>query len=155
MNARSSLSSVVVAVVVALQSTPAYSNCDEIVDLPMEPYSTKPTDEEVGVICQWRTEKWKPVESCGAFGFEAIGPGTMPVAVSFGRSNSAYTTEWETHSEGDGWSTRTLEPETFSHRCFAGWCPSISYILRTAAPVEEAVCSQKVQLRVRLEERAE
>lgn len=48
-----------------------------------------------------------------------------------------------------------LGPETRAHRCFPGWCDPIGYILRTAAPVDEAVCAEELELRIRLEDRAE
>ena len=145
-----------VIVAVAISGvTQASANCSEIVKLPMTSTAITQAKDGTGVICEWRTEMWVPSKTCGAFGFEAAGPGTMVVPLIFKRSNTLYLTHWKPQVVGDGWSTASLGPENRGHRCFAGWCTSVSYILRTGLPVEEAVCANEVELRVRLEARAE
>lgn len=133
----------------------AHADCSEIVRLPMKSTAVTPVKDSSDVLCEWRTEIWLPVETCGAFGFEAAGSGIMPVPLIFKRTSTIYTTEWEPHVVDDGWSTASLAPETRGHRCFAGWCTPVSYILRTKLPVEKAICHQSVEIRVRLEDRAE
>ena len=140
-------------VLAAGTGTAAHADCSRIESPPMA--QRTPVQSGNGVVCEWRTELWAPVETCGAFGFEVTGAGAMPVSVIFKRSNTYYETVWEPKPEGAGWTSASLEPETSAQRCFAGWCRPLSYVLRTAGPVESSICAQEVQLKVRLEDRTE
>ena len=141
------------ALTLLLAPTALFADCEEVQTLTLAPHAQ--TGEGNGARCEWRTERWAPVEGCGVFGFEVEGPGAPPRDVAFKRSTTMYETVWESRQTNVGWSAGMLAEELTRHRCFAGWCDPLSYVLRTSAPVRADLCAEDLTLLVRLEARSE
>ncbi len=139
-------------------SSPVMAACEEIARIPLVAGEAMPAkDGSQGMICVWQTEKpWMPPEACGNKGFEVVGWGERPEGVEFKRRNTYYAKKWQTQeakpagANSPAWTSATLERESIGNRCFTGWCKPVNYQLRTAGPVSEDLCSQAVELRIKM-----
>ena len=141
----------------------AVAECDGIARLPLVPQEPEIVQANgPGLICFWQTEaSWVPPETCGNIGFEVVGWGERPLSVEFKRRNTYYAATWQTQvtaSTDDGapvWTSASLDAESIANRCAVGWCKPKNYQLRTSEPVSEDVCSQPVELRIRMTDQVE
>ncbi|MBF9028932.1 hypothetical protein HKCCE3408_00870 [Rhodobacterales bacterium HKCCE3408] len=147
-----------VALTLAVPASPVLAQCTEIARVPLIPLPTE-TDTDGALVCSWRTDgSWAPPEGCGVEGFEVVGWGEMPPALTFKRSVSFYTSDWTpVPLDGDGpaWSSASLANEGGANRCGSSWCQPVGYIVRTAGPVSDAACGQQTELRIRLSDAVE